>query len=46
VLAYAGRAISASTAVGYSAKHVAQQAQLISDAFAQKLASGEMVTAH
>jgi 2-oxoglutarate dehydrogenase E1 component len=46
VLAYAGRAISASTAVGYSAKHNAEQKQLIEDAFATKLASGEMVVAH
>ena len=46
VLAYAGRSISAAPAVGYAAKHAAQQAQLISDAFAPQLASGEMVTAH
>ena len=46
VLAYAGRAISASTAVGYSAKHNAEQKQLIEDAFATRLASGEMVVAH
>ena len=46
VLAYAGRSISASTAVGYAAKHNAEQKQLIEDAFAAKLASGEMVVAH
>jgi 2-oxoglutarate dehydrogenase E1 component len=46
VLAYAGRSISASTAVGYASKHNAEQKQLIEDAFATKLASGEMVIAH
>src|SRR5437867_3438333 len=46
VLAYAGRTISASPAVGYMSKHLAQQKQLIEDAFAETLASGEMVTAH
>jgi len=46
VLAYAGRPISASPAVGYMSKHVAQQQQLVRDAFAPELASGEMVTAH
>ena len=46
VLAYAGRSISASPAVGYAAKHQAEQKQLIEDAFATKLASGEMVVAH
>jgi 2-oxoglutarate dehydrogenase E1 component len=46
VLAYAGRTISASPAVGYMSKHLAQQKQLIEDAFAAQLASGEMVTAH
>ena len=46
VLAYAGRPISASPAVGYMSKHVAQQKQLVEDAFADKLDSGEMVTAH
>ncbi len=46
VLAYAGRPISASPAVGYASKHLAQQQQLVSDAFAAKLASGEMITAH
>jgi 2-oxoglutarate dehydrogenase E1 component len=46
VLAYAGRPISASPAVGYASKHLAQQQQLVADTFAAKLASGEMVTAH
>ena len=46
VLAYAGRKVSASPAVGYAAKHNAEQKQLIEDAFAPKLASGEMVVAH
>jgi 2-oxoglutarate dehydrogenase E1 component len=46
VLAYAGRPISASPAVGYMSRHLAQQKQLVGDAFAAKLASGEMVTAH
>ncbi|TMH24527.1 MAG: 2-oxoglutarate dehydrogenase E1 component [Betaproteobacteria bacterium] len=46
VLAYAGRPISASPAVGYASKHLAQQQELVAEAFATKLASGEMVTAH
>jgi 2-oxoglutarate dehydrogenase E1 component len=45
-LAYAGRPISASPAVGYATKHLAQQAQLVADAFAANLEAGEMVTAH
>jgi len=45
VLAYAGRPVSASPAVGYAAKHNAEQKQLIEDAFADKLKSGEMVLA-
>jgi 2-oxoglutarate dehydrogenase E1 component len=44
-LYYAGRPVSASPAVGYSAKHAAEQKQLIEDAFATKLHSGEMVLA-
>jgi len=44
-LYYAGRPVSASTAVGYTAKHNAEQRQLIEDAFAEKLYSGEMVLA-
>jgi 2-oxoglutarate dehydrogenase E1 component len=46
LLAYAGRPISASPAVGYMSKHIAQQQQLVRDAFATELGSGEMVTAH
>jgi 2-oxoglutarate dehydrogenase E1 component len=46
VLAYAGRPISASPAVGYASRHLAQQQELVAEAFAKKLASGEMVTAH
>ena len=45
VLAYAGRPVSASPAVGYAAKHNAEQKQLIEDAFALELRSGEMVLA-
>jgi 2-oxoglutarate dehydrogenase E1 component len=45
VLAYAGRPISASPAVGYAAKHNAEQKQLIEEAFAATLKSGEMVLA-
>jgi 2-oxoglutarate dehydrogenase E1 component len=44
-LYYAGRQVSASPAVGYAAKHVAEQKQLIEDAFAPELKSGEMVLA-
>ncbi len=46
LLSYAGRPISASPAVGYMSKHIEQQKQLVEDAFAAELASGEMVTAH
>jgi len=46
VLAYAGRPISASPAVGYATKHNAEQKQLVEDAFAPDLKSGEMVVAH
>ena len=46
VLAYAGRPISASPAVGYMSRHLAQQKQLVEDAFAAKLGAGEMVVAH
>ena len=46
LLAYAGRPISASPAVGYMSKHIAQQQQLVRDAFAAKLSAGEMITAH
>jgi 2-oxoglutarate dehydrogenase E1 component len=40
---YAGRPVSASTAVGYMSKHLAQQQQLIGEAFAAKLSDGERV---
>jgi 2-oxoglutarate dehydrogenase E1 component len=43
VIAYAGRPVSASPAVGYLSKHVAQQKQLIEDAFAPRLSEGEML---
>ena len=43
VVAYAGRPVSASTAVGTMSRHAAQQKQLIADAFAPKLAMGEML---
>ncbi len=42
VLAYAGRPVSASPAVGYMSKHNAQQKQLVEDAFGANLADGEM----
>ncbi len=46
ILAYAGRAVSASPAVGYAAKHVAEQKNVIEDAFAESaaLATGGMFT--
>ena len=43
MVAYAGRPVSASPAVGYLSKHLAQQKQLIEDAFAPKLSEGEML---
>ncbi len=43
VLAYAGRPVSASPAVGYHSKHSEQQKQLIEDAFAEVLSAGEML---
>jgi 2-oxoglutarate dehydrogenase E1 component len=45
MLFYAGRPVSASPAVGYAAKHNAEQKQLIEDAFAAEPKSGEMVLA-
>ena len=39
-VAYAGRPVSASTAVGYMSKHAIQQQQLIECAFAPQLALG------
>jgi 2-oxoglutarate dehydrogenase E1 component len=44
-LYYAGRPVSASPAVGYAAKHLAEQKKLIEEAFAAELRSGEMVLA-
>jgi 2-oxoglutarate dehydrogenase E1 component len=43
VVAYAGRPVSATTAVGYMSKHLERQQQLIEDAFAPNLADGEML---
>ena len=43
LIAYAGRPVSASPAVGYMSKHLAQQKQLIEEAFAPKLSEGEML---
>jgi len=44
-LYYAGRPVSASPAVGYAAKHNAEQKRVVEDAFAVELRSGEMVIA-
>jgi 2-oxoglutarate dehydrogenase E1 component len=44
-LYYAGRPVSASPAVGYAARHNAEQRALIDEAFAPELRSGEMVLA-
>ena len=43
VVAYAGRPVSASPAVGTMSKHLAQQKKLIEDAFAPGLSEGEML---
>jgi 2-oxoglutarate dehydrogenase E1 component len=45
LLAYAGRPVSASPAVGYAALHAAEQKKLIEEAFADELSSGEMLLA-
>ena len=45
VLAYAGRPVSASPAVGYAARHNAEQKQLVEDAFAAKLHAREILVA-
>ncbi len=44
VLLYAGRAVSASPAVGYASKHAAQQKELVESAFSNKLGTGQMMT--
>jgi 2-oxoglutarate dehydrogenase E1 component len=44
VLLYAGRAVSASPAVGYLSKHNAQQKELVESAFSSKLGTGQMMT--
>ncbi len=44
IVAYAGRPVAASTAVGYMSKHLERQKQLIEDAFAPPpLSEGEML---
>ncbi len=43
VVAYAGRPVAATTAVGYMSKHVERQQKLIQDAFAPALSEGEMM---
>ena len=43
VVAYAGRPVAATTAVGYMSLHVTRQRQLIEDAFGAKLSEGEML---
>jgi 2-oxoglutarate dehydrogenase E1 component len=43
ILAYAGRKVSASPAVGYTTKHNEQQQALIDDAFADSISGGEML---
>jgi len=42
-VSYAGRPVSASTAVGYMSKHLAQQKALIEAAFGHDLHEGEML---
>jgi len=43
VVAYAGRPVAATTAVGYMSKHVERQQRLVQDAFAPALSEGEMM---
>jgi 2-oxoglutarate dehydrogenase E1 component len=43
VVAYAGRPVAATTAVGYMSRHLARQQQLIEDAFGPRLSEGEML---
>ena len=44
VLLYAGRAVSASPAVGYLSKHNLQQKELVESSFSSKLGTGQMLT--
>ena len=44
VLLYAGRAVSASPAVGYLSKHNQQQKELVESSFSSKLGTGQMLT--
>jgi 2-oxoglutarate dehydrogenase E1 component len=43
VVAYAGRPVAATTAVGYMSKHVERQQKLVEDAFGPTLSEGEML---
>jgi 2-oxoglutarate dehydrogenase E1 component len=43
VIAYAGRPVAATTAVGSMSKHLARQVQLVADAFAPELSGGDML---
>ena len=43
VVAYAGRPVAATTAVGYMSMHIERQKKLIEDAFAPQLSAGEML---
>jgi len=43
VVAYAGRPVAATTAVGYMSLHVGRQRQLVEDAFGPELSEGEML---
>ncbi len=43
VVAYAGRPVSAATAVGYMSKHLERQQKLVADAFTPDLSEGEML---
>ena len=43
VVAYAGRPVAATTAVGYMSKHVERQQKLVEDAFAPAMSEGEML---
>jgi 2-oxoglutarate dehydrogenase complex dehydrogenase (E1) component-like enzyme len=43
VVAYAGRPVAATTAVGYMSMHIERQKKLVEDAFAPQLSDGEML---